>query len=95
MREYNTGSHREYKHPDIDHTFLIKDIGMFEIEIDGIRVHRSDCDWMVKMANHGGGKTVTRRNDEVEELSSEKSIHDLALPFLQHILALKQKKGTI
>ena len=26
---------REYKHPDFDHTFMIKDIGPFEIEIDG------------------------------------------------------------
>jgi len=28
---------------------MIKDIGPFEIEIDGIRVNRSECDWMVKL----------------------------------------------
>lgn len=67
---------REYRHPEINHTFIIQDINMSEIIIDGIRVNRSDCDWMVMMANHSGGKTTT--------------INDLALPFLQHILALKQ-----
>lgn len=91
IREYcNAESPREYKHPDIDHVFMIKDISLWEIEIDGIRVNRKDCDWMVRIANHGGGKTVTRRNDEVEELSSEKSIHDLSKPFLQTILSLKK-----
>lgn len=29
---------REYKHPDIDHTFIIEDVNMSEIIIDGIRV---------------------------------------------------------
>ena len=58
---------REYKHPDIDHVFMIKDINLFEIEIDGIRVNRNDCDWMVRTANHSGGRTVT--------------IHDLSKQF--------------
>lgn len=44
---------REYRHPLIDHTFKIKDISPFEIEIDGIRVHRNDCDWMVRAARDG------------------------------------------
>ena len=65
----------EYKHPDFDHTFMIKDIGPFEIEIDGIRVNRSECDWMVMMANHSGSPTVT--------------MGDLTKPFLQTILNLK------
>ena len=43
---------REFKHPDFDHVFMIKDINPFEIEIDGIRVNRSECDWMVRTANH-------------------------------------------
>lgn len=68
---------REYRHPQINHTFIIEDISISEIIIDGIRVHRSDCHWMVMMANHSGGKTAT--------------INDLALPFLQHILDLKHK----
>jgi hypothetical protein len=33
---------REFKHPDFDHVFMIKDISPFEIEIDGIRVKRSN-----------------------------------------------------
>ena len=65
---------REYKHPDFDHTFMIKDIGQFEIEIDGIRVNRSECDWMVMMSNHSGGPSVT--------------IKDLSKPFLETILTL-------
>lgn len=72
-------SHRgliHYKHPDIDHVFMIKDINLFEIEIDGIRVNRKDCDWIVMMANHSGGKTVT--------------MNDLSKPFLQTILSLKK-----
>jgi hypothetical protein len=76
---------REYKHPDIDHTFLIKDINMFEIEIDGIRVHRRDVEWMERTANYG---LITGAGKHV-------SINELSLPFLQHILALKHKKGTI
>ncbi len=67
---------REYNHPDFDHTFMIKDIGPFEIEINGIRVNRSECDWMVMMANHSGSPTVT--------------MEDLTKPFLQTILSLKK-----
>lgn len=66
---------REYKHPDFDHTFMIKDIGPFEIEIDGIRVNRSECDWMVRTANHSGSPTVT--------------MEDLSKPFLQTIIITK------
>lgn len=64
---------REYKHPEIDHTFIIKDINVNEIEIDGIRVSKKDCDWMVMMANHGGSKQTA-------------TLKDLSLPILQHIL---------
>ena len=67
---------REYKHPDFDHVFMIKDINPFEIEIDGIRVNRSECDWMVMMANHSGSPTVT--------------MNDLTKPFLQTIISLKK-----
>jgi len=67
---------REYRHPEINHTFIIEDINISEIIIDGIRVNRSDCDWMVMMANHSGGETAT--------------MNDLSLAFLQHILDLKQ-----
>jgi len=67
---------REYNHPDFDHTFMIKDIGPFDIEIDGIRVNRSECDWMVMMANHSGSPTVT--------------MEDLTKPFLQTIINLKK-----
>jgi hypothetical protein len=66
---------REYRHPEINHTFIIEDINISEIIIDGIRVNRSDCDWMVMMDNHSGGETAT--------------MNDLSLPFLQHILDLK------
>lgn len=66
---------RIYRHPEINYDFHIKDISMFEIEIEGIRVHRKDCDWMVMMANHGGSKQTTTFND-------------LSLPFLQHILGI-------
>lgn len=72
----NTISLREYRHPDIDHVFMIKDINLFEIEIDGVRVNRKDCDWMVITANHSGGKTVT--------------MNDLSKPFLETILSLKK-----
>jgi len=82
MREYK---HREYKHPDIDHTFIIEDINMSEIIIDGIRVHRRDVEWMERTANYG---LITGAGKHV-------SINELSLPFLQHILALKHKKGTI
>ena len=85
MREYNTGLHREYRHPDIDHTFIIEDINMSEIIIDGIRVHRRDVEWMERTANYG---LITGDGKHV-------SIHDLSFHFLQHILALKHKKGTI
>lgn len=71
---------RVYRHPQIDYDFHIKDISPFEIEIEGIRVHQKDCDWMVMMANHGGSNQTI-------------SIHDLSLPFLQHILGtLNQNK---
>ena len=70
---------REYKHPDFDHTFMIKDIGPFEIEIDGIRVNRSECDWMVMMANHTGSPSVT--------------IKDLSKPFLETILTLTKNNN--
>jgi hypothetical protein len=49
---------------------------MSEIIIDGIRVNRSDCDWMVMMANHSGCETAT--------------MNDISLPLLQNILDLKQ-----
>jgi len=68
---------REYKHPDFDHTFMVKDIGPFEIEIDGIRVNRSECDWMVMMANHSGSPTAT--------------MEDLTKPFLQTILSKNKR----
>jgi hypothetical protein len=69
---------REFKHPDFDHVFMIKDINPFEIEIDGIRVRRSECDWMVRTANH----CQTRET---------KNMNDLTKPFLQTILSLKGK----
>jgi hypothetical protein len=68
---------REYKHPDFDHVFIIKDISLWEIEIDGIKVHRSECDWMVRTANHG-------------QIRETKTINDLVKPFLQKILTLKK-----
>lgn len=68
---------RKYKHPNIDHTFMIKDVNLNEIEIDGIRIHKKDCDWLVMMSNHGGSKQTT-------------TLNDLSLPLLQHIL--KQNK---
>lgn len=67
---------REYRHPEIDHTFIIKDINVNEIEIDGIRVNKKDCDWMIMMANHSGGQTAT--------------LKDLSLPLLQHIINIKK-----
>jgi len=72
---------REYKHPDFDHTFMIKDIGPFEIEIDGVRVNRSECDWMVKIANH-----TDYHNIGLEQVT----MNDLTKPFLQTILNLKK-----
>jgi hypothetical protein len=68
---------REYNHPDFDHTFMIKDIGPFDIEIDGIRVNRSECDWMVRTANHC-------------QTPETKTMVDLTKPFLQTILNLKK-----
>lgn len=68
---------RDYRHPLIDHTFKIKDISPFEIEIDGIKIHRNDCDWMVRTSNHCQSK-------------NDKTIHDLSLPFLQHILSISK-----
>ena len=67
---------REYRHPEIDHTFIIKDINVNEIEIDGIRVNKKDCDWMIMMANHSGGE--------------QKTLKDLSLPLLQHIINIKK-----
>ena len=64
---------REYKHSEIDHTFIIKDISINEIEIDGVRIHKKDCDWMVMMSNHGGSKQTT-------------TLKGLSLPILQQIL---------
>jgi hypothetical protein len=69
---------REYKHPDFEHTFMIKDIGLFEIEIDGIRVNRSECDWMVMMSNHNG---------------SSFTMKDLSKPFLETILSLTKNNN--
>ena len=66
---------REYRHPLIDHTFKIKDISPFEIEIDGIRVNRSDCDWMVRTANHCQSKI-------------DITMSDLTLTFLRYILSI-------
>ena len=76
---------REYKHPEIDHTFMVRDITFNDIlngetwfiEIDGVKLCREDFDWMVMMANHGGSKQTT-------------TLGDLSLPILQHIL--KQNK---
>ena len=67
---------REFRHPQINHTFQIKDINMFEIEIDGVRVHRNDCDWLVRTSNH-----CQYKNDI--------TIHDLSLQLLQSIISLK------
>ena len=64
---------REYKHSEIDHTFIIKDISINEIEIDGVRIHKKDCDWMAMMSNHVGSKQTT-------------TLKDLSLPILQQIL---------
>lgn len=64
---------REFNHPEINHTFIIKDININEIEIDGVRIHKKDCGWMVMEANHGGSKQTT-------------TLNDLSLPILQHIL---------
>jgi hypothetical protein len=64
---------REYKHSEIDHIFIIKDISINEIEIDGVRIHKKDCDWMAMMSNHGGSKQTT-------------TLKDLSLPILQQIL---------
>ena len=71
---------RVYRHPEIDYDFHIKDISPFEIEIEGIRVHQKDCDWMVMTANHGESEQTT-------------TLKDLTLPFLQTILeVLNQNK---
>jgi hypothetical protein len=71
---------RIYRHPEIDYDFHIKDISAFEIEIEGIRIHQRDCDWMVLMSNHCGSEQTT-------------TLQDLSLPFLQSILeALNQNK---
>ncbi len=76
---------REYKHPNINHTFIIKDINMFEIEIDGIRIKRSDCQWMVHQANYG---LLTNKPTNV-------TIHDLSESILIHVLSLKENANKI
>ncbi len=72
MREF------KYRHPEIDHTFIIKVINISEFEIDGIRLSRKNCEWMEMMANDGSSSEVT-------------TINDLSLPMLQSILLLKHK----
>lgn len=67
---------RELRHPEIDHTFIVRDISLSEIEIDGVRLHKKDCDWMVMMANHSGEQTATLNN--------------LTLPILQFIMSKTQ-----
>ena len=47
--------------------------------IDGVKLCREDCDWMVMMSNHSGGQTST--------------LNDLSLPILQHILKQTNKDG--
>jgi len=70
---------RVYRHPEIDYDFNIKDISPFEIEIEGIRIHQKDCDWMIVMANHGGSEQTA-------------TLKDLSLPFLQTILGILKSK---
>lgn len=70
---------REFRHPDIDRVFIIEDAGPFEIAIDGIRIKRSDADWMVRTANHCSS-------------SKDASIGDLSLLLLQHVMAKKSEK---
>lgn len=78
---------REFNHPKIDHTFMVRDITFNDIlngetwfiEIDGVKLCREDCDWMVMMSNHSGGQTRT--------------LSDLSLPILQHILKQTNKDG--
>lgn len=77
---------REFNHPEINHTFIIREITLNDIlngenwfiEIDGVKLYREDCDWMVMMANHGGSKQTA-------------TLNDLSLPLLQHILLNKDK----
>lgn len=74
---------REYRHPQIDHTFIVRYISPFEIEIDGVYLHQKDCEWLVVAANQGGEQTV--------------KLNELSLPILQHVLKVKndekQKKS--
>ena len=70
---------RSYKHPNIDHIFEIKDINMHEIEIDGIKVSKSDCSGLVRMSNHCSSKKDNTANDIAEFI-------------LHKILELKNKK---
>ena len=73
---------REFRHPEIDHTFIIKEITLNDIlngetwfiEIDGIKIHKKELDDMVTHANQGG---------------SSFDINDLSLPILQHVIAYK------
>ena len=64
---------REYRHPGVDHTFIIRDISLHEIEIDGVRLHKKDCYWMLSTIQAGGEQSV--------------KLSDLTLPILQHVLA--------
>ncbi len=72
-----TNKTRKLRHPSINHTFTIKDINLNEIEIDGVRFHKKDCDWMVMMANHGA---IVRSKQAV-------TLTDLSLPILQLVLS--------
>jgi len=71
---------REYIHPEIDHSFTIKDVGWFEIEIDGVKVHRREIDGFLSMANAASCSTSFGAND-------------LSLCILQHVLAVKNQKS--
>ena len=81
---------REYRHPEIDHTFMIRDITLKEklngenwlLEIDDVKLHLEDIDWMVMMANFGGG---------ISEMNETVNINDLSLPLLQSVLNMKNK----
>jgi hypothetical protein len=66
----------EYRHPQIDHTFTIKDIDINTIEIDGVRITKRDFDGLVTMSNHNGYTA---------------SLGDLTLVILQHVLAYNFK----
>lgn len=69
---------RTFTHPNINHTFIIKDISIDEVEIDGVRLHKRYCDGLVTTANNGGSKQTT-------------TLGDLSLPVLQHVLFYKNQ----